>query len=139
MNALQDTRVILASINNTAATTPRTALIDCVNGNSLKVLATVLKNTNSDKNVTIALTSGDDGTSTAAYTSIGSSAGAANIDAAHVCDVDLRGKGRYVYLTLTPGTAGTTDAVSVLSVIGVLETSLRPQNSTTQVGNGVFA
>lgn len=138
MNPLQGTRVVLGAVAQAAATTPRTALIDTANASTAKIVVSTSANTNSSADVTIAISSGSDGTSTTGYTSIGSSAATATIDAARVVDLDMRGKDRYVYVTVTPGTAGTTDAVAVGSILGVMEMGIAPQNSTTQLGNAVF-
>lgn len=138
MNPLQNTRVVLGAIAQAAATTVRTALIDTANASSAKILVSTTANTNSSANVTIAVSSGADGTSTTGYTSIGSSAAACTVDAVRVVDIDMRGKDRYLYVTVTPGTAGTTDQVAVSSIVGVMEMGIAPQNSTTQLGNAVL-
>lgn len=139
MKALQDTRVVLASVAQAAATTPRTALLDALNASSAKILVATSANTNSSANCTIAITTGSNATSTTGYVSIGSSAAAVTAEGVRVVDIDMRGKDRYLYVTVTPGTAGTTDQVAVGSIVGIFETGTRPNNSTTQLGNAVFA
>jgi hypothetical protein len=49
----------------------------------------------------------------------------------------MRGKDRFLYVTVTPGTT-TNDPVSVSSIVGVMEVGVAPDNSTTQVGNVVL-
>jgi hypothetical protein len=139
MKALQDTRVSLASVSLAAATTPRTALLDAINASSAKLLVATGANTNSSANCTIAITTGSDATSTTGYVSIGTTAAAVTTEGVRVVDIDMRGKDRYLYVTVTPGTAGTTDQITVGSIVGLFETGLKPSNSTTQVGNVVFA
>ena len=134
MNALQNTRVVLASVGNTAATTARTALIDTKNASSCKLIVATSASTNTNAtNITVAVTSGANGTSTTDYTSVGSSATPTGAFA-RVLDVDMRGKDRYLYVTVTPGTT-TNDPVSVHSIVGVMEMGVTPDYSTTQVGN----
>lgn len=139
MKALQDTRVSLASVSLASATTPRTALLDAINASSAKLMVATGANTNSSANCTIAITTGSDATSTTAYVSIGTTDAAVTTEGVRVVDIDMRGKDRYLYVTVTPGTNGTTDAITVGSIVGLFETGLKPSNSTTQVGNVVFA
>jgi hypothetical protein len=139
MKALQDTRVSLASVSLAAATTARTALLDAINASSAKLLVATGANTNSSANCTIAITTGSDATSTTDYVSIGTTAAAVTTEGVRVVDIDMRGKDRYLYVTVTPGTNGTTDQITVGSIVGLFETGLKPSNSTTQVGNVVFA
>lgn len=137
MNALQNTRVVLASVTNTAATTPRTALIDTLNASSCKLIVATSASTNTNAtNITVAVTTGSNSTSTTGYTSVGSSASAQGA-VARVIDIDMRGKDRYLYVTVTPGTT-TNDPVSVSSIVGIMEVGVAPDNSTTQVGNTVL-
>jgi len=140
MKALQDTRVILGSVAQAAATTPRTALFDALNASSAKILVATSANTTATENVTIAVSTGDNATSTTGYVSAGSIASlpSATTGVVRVVDLDMRGKGRYVYVTATPGTNGTTAQVAVGSIVGVFETGIRPDNSATQVGNAVL-
>lgn len=138
MKALQGTRVVLGLVGQAAATTPRTALIDTLNASSCKLLVATGANTNATAAVTVAVSSGSNGTSTTGYTSVGSSSGSATISAVQVVDIDMRGKDRYLYITATPGTAGTTDQVAVGSIVAVMEMGLAPTNSTTQTGNVVL-
>jgi len=140
MKALQGTRVQLGSISQAAATTPRTALFDALNASSAKILVAIGENTNATEAVTVAVTTGSDATSTTGYVSIGSSSrGLPDAAAVQVIDIDMRGKDRYLYVTATPGTNGTTAQVAIGSMIGVFEVGVAPDNSTTQTGNTVFA
>jgi hypothetical protein len=139
MNALQGTQVVLGSVANAAATTPRTALFDTLNASSCKLLvATSAANSTSTESVTVAVTSGSNGASTTGYTSVGSSAVTGTVAGVRVVDIDMRGKDRYLYVTATPGVAGTTDQVAVGSIVAVMEMGLAPTNSTTQLGNAVL-
>jgi hypothetical protein len=140
MKALQGTNVQLASVNQAAATTPRTALFDAINASSAKILVAIGQNTNATEAVTIAVTTGSNATSTTDYVSVGSSSrGLPAANAVQVVDIDMRGKDRYLYVTATPGTNGTTAQVAIGSMIGLFEVGIAPTNSTTQTGNTVFA
>lgn len=138
MKPLQNTRVVLGLVGQASATTVRTALIDTANASSAKIIVSTTANTNSSAGVVVAVSSGSDGTSTTGYTSVGSSSATATIDAARVVDIDLNGKDRYLYVTVTPGTAGTTDAVAVGALTAELVMGIQPNNSTTQLGNVVL-
>jgi hypothetical protein len=138
MKALQGTRVQLGALTQAVATTPRTALIDAVNASSCKLLVGVLATQSTADPVTISVYTGANGTSTTDYTLVGTSAASATVAGIHVVDIDMRGKDRYIYTSVAPGTAGTTDQVVVSSIVGVMEVGIAPSNSTTQFNNAVL-
>ncbi len=117
----------------TAATTARTAALDCQGADYASIVVHIGAelNTNST-NVVLGLAEGDD---TNTFTTFDSNFNSITVDntaaAVAIRHVDLKGRKRYLRLTVTPDT--TTNGTVLTSAVGILDPERRPGSAGTNV------
>lgn len=115
-----------------AATTVRTANLDCQGADyaTIQLALSAEANTNST-NVVVALLESDDTTATnfATFNADYNQTVDNTAAAVYTCHVDMRGRKRYLRLSVTPDT--TTNGAVISSAVAILDKEIKPSSYTT--------